>query len=339
MQEYRKVKVFENKSAIQSFIANKFNTIHRINLNTFEPAKSLKDFPEYKSRLEREIVNGKKSYEIIDIIVGEFYVPDISVIDGSAAVVDVDNDDTGNFECKLTQIEKNACSPSSLNAISGEQSEYCLPNRMWSSWQTCFVTECPANKKISGDNLDCEDITNSSKSPDQSLGIEDKINGGVNFVDAGNSVSNADTVTLIETGSNITITGSVGYGNDSYDYYKISSPHKSGIIDISLSNLSSDINLVLLDYPAGTLKIAESKRTGQSSENVNNISMGQNTTYLIGVIPHTSSSYTSYSLNIKFRVDQGGIPDPSPVDGILSEMNLSSNDFPSLGAALQSNSG
>lgn len=91
--------------------------------------------------------------------------------------------------------------------------------------------------------------------------------------------NNQSSSTLIN--GDVRYSEAIGYGNDNYDYFEFIAP-TTGVVDINLSGLSSDIDLEL--YNNSGTKVDQSTRGGSSSENISMEVVGGET-YYIGITP------------------------------------------------------
>ncbi|MFZ2220412.1 MAG: pre-peptidase C-terminal domain-containing protein, partial [Rhodoferax sp.] len=117
----------------------------------------------------------------------------------------------------------------------------------------------------------------------------DKVNG-TSITDAGSATTSA--YVLSGASGTTSITGSVG-GSDTNDYYKFVAPG-TGIATFSLTGLSQDIDLILLNSSGTAMR--NSTNGGANSENISQgIIAGQ--TYFVQVDPY-NAAVSNYSLSM-----------------------------------------
>ncbi len=124
------------------------------------------------------------------------------------------------------------------------------------------------------------------------------------FGDAGDTLGTAKTITDL----NSTISGHVGLttttwlsgqhvnDTDTNDFLKFVTP-TNGNLTLTLSNLTADVDLRLLD--ANGTQIAASTRAGTASEDITDVSLVVNHTYYIQIDPYLSAA-SEYSLTVDY---------------------------------------
>ncbi len=121
----------------------------------------------------------------------------------------------------------------------------------------------------------------------------DSVNG-TSIIDAGNNRTRASGITSsLNSSGDASITGSVGSGSDSNDYYRFVAP-ATGSASFSLTGLSQNIDLRLLNGSGTSLR--NGTTTGNSDERFSyQVTQGQ--TYYVQVDP-SGTAVSDYSLNI-----------------------------------------
>ncbi|MEM7197181.1 MAG: PPC domain-containing protein, partial [Pseudomonadota bacterium] len=135
-------------------------------------------------------------------------------------------------------------------------------------------------------------------------GNADTINGSaVTGDDSSNSRTSANTVTFTDANP-AAITGSVGYGSDSADFYQFEIAN-SGSITVNLTGLRQDIDLYLFDSSGN--RVDQSIRGSSNDESLSYYGQAGNT-YFVAVAPYRSAS-SNYTLNIMPPAENSGNPD------------------------------
>lgn len=139
-------------------------------------------------------------------------------------------------------------------------------------------------------------------------------NDGQGGIDAGNSIGEALSITIPWS----TSSGTVG-GSDSNDYLQFVTTG-SGTFEVTLSGLSDDINLRLLDYQGNQL--TASTNSGSSDETITH-NFGDNQLYYIRVDPNGSAT-SNYELNISTNASTSGSNEP---DLIIQNATIDSGTY------------
>jgi len=131
----------------------------------------------------------------------------------------------------------------------------------------------------------------------------DDVIGSTSVGDAGSRIATAAGLIASDT----TITGSVGYGSDNRDYYKLV-VDTTGLANFKLSGVSADLDLYLYDpshhYNFNTSPLEESRLSGTSDESID-YAIAPGTYYLLVDHPYTSTDNSFYTLSVDLPETSG----------------------------------